>query len=457
MEDYALGLTSLTHEQEPVRAEVTGRLPDWLRGTLIRNGPAQWNVGADRMRHWFDGFAMLHAFTLDQSGVTYRNRFLRGPDWCAVKERGKLFHPQFATDPCRSFFKKVASLFVSELGCNPNVNVVKIGQRWLALTETPLAIEFDGQTLQTLGLYDYNQDALHRHITSAHPVLEKGVLHNFTVKLGKETRYTGYRWPAGGERQPFAHHMTKTPAYLHSCALTEREMLLWEGPFTVNPLQLLWRDRPYIENFRWRPELGSRLVRLGRDGVSQTYELPPLFVFHHVNSFYQGSCLCVDMLAYQDARSVQQLYLDDLLKKGGERIDTPDLVRVRVEEGKARVETLSRTPVELPRILEAQGQPYRTVYGITQRDSRFYEGLVRLDTHTDTAMVWSESGCFAGEPVPQKAPDGNETVLLSVVLDSARGQSFLLVLDAHTMTERARAYVPAVVPFGFHGGFAESL
>lgn len=454
MENYALGLTSLSGEQETVRAEVHGQIPSWLRGTLIRNGPARWDAGADRMRHWFDGFAMLHAFRLDQQGVTYQNRFLRGPDWCSAQSRSKLCHPQFATDPCRSFFKKVASLFVSELGCNPNVNVVKIGQRWLALTETPLAIEFDSQTLQTLGLYDYDQDEFHRHITSAHPVLENGVLHNFTIQLGKQTRYTGYRMPAGEKRQAFAHHLTETPAYLHSCALTEREMLLWEGPFTVNPLQLLWRDRPYIENFRWRPELGSRLVRLGRDGHSQALELPPLFVFHHVNSFYQGTCLCVDMLAYQDARSVEQLYLDSLLKKGGERVDTPDLVRVLVENGKARVETISKTPVELPRILEAQGQPYRFLYGITQKDSRFYEGLVRLDTHTDSATVWSESGCFAGEPVPQKAPDGDETLLLSVVLDSARGQSFLLILDADTMTERARAYVPAVVPFGFHGGFA---
>jgi beta,beta-carotene 9',10'-dioxygenase len=394
-----------------------------------------------------------HAFSLNKGAVTYRNRFLRGPDWCALNQHGKLLHPQFATDPCRHFFKKVASFFVSDLGCNPNVNVVKIGQRWLALTETPLAIEFDPETLETLGLYDYDQDALHRQITSAHPILEDGVLHNFTVKLGKQTRYTGYRMAPGGERQPFAHHATGQPAYLHSCALTEREMLLWEGPFTVKPLQLLWRDRPYIENFRWRPELGSRLIRLGRDGRSQAYELPALFVFHHVNSFYQNGCLCVDMLAYQDARLVQQLYLPDLKQPRGERVDTPDLVRVRLENGQARLETLSRTALELPRILGTQGQPYRYLYGITQHQSRFYDGLVRLDTRLNTALFWSEPGCFAGEPVPQTSPDHTETLLLSVVLDTARGQSFLLVLDAQSMQERARAYVPAVVPFGFHGGF----
>ena len=92
MEDYSLGLTTVSREQEPVRAEVQGRMPEWLRGTLIRNGPAQW----DEVRHWFDGMAMLHAFSLDAQGVTYRNRFLRGPDWCALSQHGKLRHPQFA-------------------------------------------------------------------------------------------------------------------------------------------------------------------------------------------------------------------------------------------------------------------------------------------------------------------------------------------------------------------------
>ena len=117
------------------------------------------------------------------------------------------------------------------------------------------------------------------------------------------------------------------------------------------------------------------------------------------------------------------------------------------------METLSRTAVELPRILERQGRPYRYLFGITQLDSRFYDGLARLDTWNDTSRFWKAEGCFAGEPVPRQAPDGGETVLLSVVLDTKRGQSFLLVLNAESMEELARAYVPAVVPFGFHGGF----
>jgi beta,beta-carotene 9',10'-dioxygenase len=44
-------------------------------------------------------------------------------------------------------------------------------------------------------------------------------------------------------------------------------------------------------------------------------------------------------------------------------------------------------------------------------------------------------------------------VLLSVVLDPAAGTSFLLILDAATLGEIARARVPHHIPFGFHGNF----
>ena len=43
--------------------------------------------------------------------------------------------------------------------------------------------------------------------------------------------------------------------------------------------------------------------------------------------------------------------------------------------------------------------------------------------------------------------------MLSVVLDARAGRSFLLVLDAGTFEELARAEVPHHIPFGFHGQF----
>jgi retinal pigment epithelial membrane protein len=47
-------------------------------------------------------------------------------------------------------------------------------------------------------------------------------------------------------------------------------------------------------------------------------------------------------------------------------------------------------------------------------------------------------------------------VVLSVVLDARKSTSFLLTLDAATLTEHARAGVPHHIPFDFHGSFLAS-
>ena len=52
---FRLGFTSLEDEITVDRLDVTGNVPVWLSGTLIRNGPAKFEVGAENYRHWFDG------------------------------------------------------------------------------------------------------------------------------------------------------------------------------------------------------------------------------------------------------------------------------------------------------------------------------------------------------------------------------------------------------------------
>ena len=46
---------------------------------------------------------------------------------------------------------------------------------------------------------------------------------------------------------------------MHSFGLTERWLVLAEFPLVVNPLALALSGRPYIENYRWKPERGHAL------------------------------------------------------------------------------------------------------------------------------------------------------------------------------------------------------
>jgi carotenoid cleavage dioxygenase-like enzyme len=55
-----------------------------------------------------------------------------------------------------------------------------------------------------------------------------------------------------------------------------------------------------------------------------------------------------------------------------------------------------------------------------------------------------------------RSEEEDDGVLLSVVLDAERDASFLLVLDAASLEELARAAVPHHIPFGFHGQFTRA-
>jgi carotenoid cleavage dioxygenase-like enzyme len=125
---------------------------------------------------------------------------------------------------------------------------------------------------------------------------------------------------------------------------------------------------------------------------------------------------------------------------------------------------LSQQNLELPRINPSRtGRPYRIVWGTANRvPGHFTDTLVRVDVTTGEARCWHQEACFPGEPVFVPRPRGasradptpeDDGVLLSVVLDAANATSFLLVLDAATLEEVARATVPHALPLGFHGEF----
>src|ERR1700716_396761 len=150
---HQLGFRPLEKETEIDRLEIEGEVPRWLSGSLLRTGPSKWDLGAQQVRHWFDGLAMLHRFSIHDGEVGYGNRFLHGKAFRAVEETGRLGFQEFASDPCRSLFRRLATLFVApDLSDNGAVNIARLGEQYMAMTETPMPVVFDPHTLQTLNV-----------------------------------------------------------------------------------------------------------------------------------------------------------------------------------------------------------------------------------------------------------------------------------------------------------------
>jgi carotenoid cleavage dioxygenase-like enzyme len=451
------------------RVPVTGGLPDWLHGTLLRNGPGTFQAGQQRLRHWFDGLAMLHRFTLAEGTVSYGSRFLECRARNAVQETGRLAFPEFATDPCRSLFARVGAVFHPEVTDSAKVNIARIANRYLALAETPIQVEFDPQTLRSAGVVGWDTSAFGR-MTTVHPHLDhrRGEGYNLVTRYGAVSRYALRRFSTTDRSlssTTLATRVAREPAYLHSFGMSERYLVIAEFPFVVNPLALLLWLRPYIENFRWRPSRGTRFHVIDRRDGTQvgSWEAEPFFAFHHVNAVEVGDDLLVDLVAYDDASIIDAFYVH--------RLEDPGLVlppgtlrRYRVPLGRPRAsvtaERLSDTVLELPSFdydRMSMSPEHRFVYGMGLHDgSGFYDQLVKIDVADGGTRTWHEQGSYPGEPVFAGRPGRtaeDDGVLLSVVLDADRGTSFLLVLDATTLTEVARAELPHPVLLGYHGQF----
>jgi beta,beta-carotene 9',10'-dioxygenase len=455
------GFDSLEEETHLDGLPVRGELPRWLRGSLIRTGPAKWEVGDRDMNHWFDGLAMLHRFSFSEGEVSYANRFLESRAYRAVRDQGKIAYSEFATDPCRSLFARVSAMFSPKLTDNANVNLTKLGERFIAMTETPIPVQFDAQTLAAAGV----PYAPPGQLSTAHPHMDratKGML-NYAAKLGPRSSYRFFLLrPQSSRPEVIATRQVREPAYMHSFGLTERWLVLAEFPFVVNPLRLAFSGRPYIENYRWKPELGTRFHLFDRHtGESRgPFQTEARFGFHHVNSYEDDDDVVVDICTFPDAGIVEDLYMDRL--RAGKPVTPPRLERFRVapDAGTVTAERLIDEPLELPRINYARcnERPYRYAWGVGD-GSGWIDRIVKADVVERSSSTWFEEGCYPGEPVFVATPEAaaeDEGVLLSIVFDSARGNSFLLVLDAASLEELARAEVPHHIPFGFHGQFARA-
>ncbi len=462
--EYARGFKNQRTELQIDALSIQGTLPSWLEGTLFRTTPSVFDLEKQQLKHWFDGFAMLHKFSIKHGQVNYRSRLLESTSYREAKEAGTLQHGAFGSDPCRTIFQKVSSVFnPPDPTDNGNVNIIRFGDQLAAVTETTRQNLFHSDTLETIGLYEYEDDTP-GSVSVAHPHYDRaGNLISYVTDFGRPSKYTVYQQAPGSKRRKeIAVIETDQPAYMHSFGMTEHYVILVEFPLVVNPLRLLLFNKPFIENYRWKPELGTRfqvIDRFSGEHVS-SIECDPCFAFHHVNAFEEGDKVIVDMVAYPDSSIIEELYLDRL-RAAGHSIATAHLLRSELDLERNEVSNehmLSDAAIELPRIHpEWLRQPYRYCYGgSNQHPGNFIDSIVKIDISDGSFQIWEEKNSYPGEPVFVPAPHAeqeDEGVLLSVVYHPPSDKSFLLILDAAELKEIARAVVPERIPFGFHGQF----
>jgi beta,beta-carotene 9',10'-dioxygenase len=463
---FDIGIKKPQHIYSLQNVPVIGNIPDWINGTYIRNGPGLFNAGGKTFNHWFDAMGVLHKFDLQNGKVHYQNRFIECESYRHVNEEGRLHFSEFATDPCKSIFKKIQSYVfptLPNMTDNPKISVAKIGEKWMALGETPMQVEFDPETLEKIGVGEPVPGAF-AYKTTAHPHFDGEYAYNLVVKFGMQSYYRIYDLTKPGAK-PLCNIPVKRPAYIHGFGMTKNYFIIAAGPLTVTPIELLFWKRPFIENHKWRKEEGGSIYVIEKKSgkLKTLFKTEPFFCFHHVNAWEEKDAIIMDLNAYEDASIIQHYYLNKLQNETNQ-LPAGIIKRFVLNLSTRKYETIniSDACIELPRIDYARYNTennYRYTYGVSLHPENlkgFYNSIVKINVQKGDATYWREDDCYPGEPFFAPKPgskNDDDGVLISIVLDAKNENSFLLFLNASSMQEIARATLPEPVVYGFHADY----
>ena len=442
----------------PVEREVivSGLIPrgdplKGLNGTLYRDGPNPHFPRPDN--HWFTGDGMLHAITLRDGAVSYRNRWVRTPKFLAEQQAGRALYGSFAGK------LPDAPAGTQDDSGTANTNIVWHAGRLLALEEGHPPTEIGPLDLSRRGYA-----AMGGGPFTAHPKLDPvtGELLFFGYNASGPFTPTisfGVLDAAGALRR---HDRFEAPyaSMVHDFVVTERHALFPILPLTGS----MERARQGLPPYAWEPEKGAYVGVMRRDGPTagiRWFRGDARYVFHVMNAWEDGGKIVADVMAYEEP---------PLFPRADGSPGSPEKQSARLTRWTfdlaAGTDRFQATPIddlagEFPRIDDRRaGLPYRHgwIASTSKPASREgYDSLAHIDVTTGQRRIFALSaGDGVSEPVfAPRGPNEGDGWLLAVVWRAAEARSELLVFEALDIERGPIATVglPQRVPFGFHGNW----
>jgi carotenoid cleavage dioxygenase-like enzyme len=425
-------------ELSKVHLPIQGRIPDELRGTLLRNGPNP--IAPDPATyHWFSGDGMLHAIELSDGEARYRNRWVRTDLAADLLDEGSISGQPRETNlvPTRA-----------------QTSIVSHAGKVLALYEPSLPTEISTNA-ETIGRYDF-AGSLGSPMT-AHPKVDPitGEMLFFGYDIFGPPFLRFHVVNSSGEIVLSKEIAIPRASMMHDFAITARHVVFLDLP-VVYDLGLAGQ-RPFPA--QWKPEHGARVGVMPRDGSSapRWFEMEPSYVFHTVNAYDEGETVVLDVVRHQ------QMFTADLYG-WSDGTGTLDRWTIDLEAGRVGEQRIDDRTQEFPQVdSRVLGGRHRYAYVVAAQLNDFAEPFGTLLKHDLPAGVTTAAklgpGSQAGEGVfvPATATAGeDEGWVLTVVYNALEDRSDLVILDATDFGGEPVATValPQRVPFGFHGIWA---
>ncbi|KAE8277149.1 Beta,beta-carotene 15,15'-dioxygenase [Larimichthys crocea] len=436
-------------------------------------------------------------------------------DRLVVTEFGTMIYP----DPCKNIFSRVFTHLcniIPDFTDNNLINIIRYGQDYYASSEINYINQIDPATLETVGRLNYrNHIAL--NLATAHPHYDsEGNTYNMGTAIMSfgGPKFVIFKVPADASdpdnKKPALRKCQQIcsipfrsalyPSYYHSFGMTENYIVFVEQPYKLDMVKLA---TAYFRGISW-----GKCLRFDKDDitlfhvinrktgkeVSTRFYGDALVVFHHINAYEEDDHVVFDLISYKDGSMYDMFYIENM------RQDTDKFIQYNKSFGSSLCQrfvlplnvhretprgsnlvTLTNTTAQA--VMQEDGSVYCKPddlfealelpcinYKFNARKYRYFYGskvewsphkIAKFDLVTRKHVEWSEENCFPSEPVfvasPGAVEEDDGVILSSIISPEANISPFMLVLDAKTFKEIARANIPTSVHMDLHGHFIPAV
>jgi all-trans-8'-apo-beta-carotenal 15,15'-oxygenase len=455
-------MKSIARELPFTSLEVSGTIPDALRGTLVRTGPGLYELFGKPVGHSFEADGALSAVRISgPHGAPHAEGAIRLVESRGLLEERRAGRPLFGARAFypRRLWNSLRSITKRGQGRKNtgNTALMTFRDRLFALVESSPPTEIDPRTLETIGETHLGVigDAFSAH---PHRVLDRGATIGFGLEYGPETTLHLYELADRGS--PATRELGSVPlphpVMLHDFAVTPTRALFLVSPVRIDLVRALLAIGDFSRLVTYHPEAGVEVivVPLDRPSEATRFAVDPFFQWHFAGARDDGDALEVLFVRHPDFETFEGL------RKTGPR-SSGVLVRGRVDPVRRRldVEPLWDGRCEFPRVdprFEGRASaPFTNVFLTEEHEGRRH--LVRFDVRSGRARLHPLADGLAGSeivfvPRSADAPEGDGWAL-ALVHDPRDDRSHVRILDTARFEDAPVATLrfPEWVPMTFHG------
>ena len=445
---------------------VEGEVPRFVRGTYYLNGPARFERGGQRYRHWLDGDGMVCSLRFGAGGTGGRVRgtcrFVRGEKFKVEEEAGRPVFRAFGT-AFESDLLKRKIMLESPI----NVSVYPYAGRLLALGEQGLPVELDPETLETRGEFNFGGALNDVSPFAAHPKFDRatGEMFNFGIAFSPTAPLLNlYRFDARAGLLQRHRVALEHSCSLHDFGLSPSYAVFYLSPYHLDVRALALEGRTLMDSLRWEPGRGSHLLVVSRESGATVARLPigSRYSLHVINCFEEGHLLTVDALELDRPIYDQYQVVPDLFTDVCEGRPVRYVVRLPGGELVERREIDYRLAPDFPSIDPRRAaRPYEDFWmlGISatgRRGRKFFDQLVHASWGGPLSVYQAPPFHYlGGEPVfiPDEGDEGGAVICKA--FDAQRRESAFVIFDAFDVAAGpvATLRLDAPIHLGFHAAF----